>query len=355
MKKILLSLFCVIFVATAFGLSYDASNPKTFNNGYQWTGNSSRDHATQWAIDMQALTEAGFMLGTGEIYHVDSSATGDADGTTWANAVVTLDAGVNLCTASRGDFILVAQGHAETFTAQDLDVDVVGVTVIGIGNGSLKPTITYNHADAETAIGASNVTIVGIRFLSSITDVLMGIEVEDGVDYFSIVDCDFVVDAGGTDEFLEAINFVNDNTGCKVDSCYFNSKAGVADAAVMLDADTDQLTISNCDIRGDYAVACINGDTTASTDLYLLNNMIVNGAMLGDGGLNAQPAIELLDDTAGVCNGNSFAADVDTGLLIRVADDMCFIQNWIADSDGDDKAGAMESTSATITVFVDGG
>ena len=126
-------------------------------------------------------------------------------------------------------------------------------------------------------------------------------------------------------------------------------------AAVFLDADTDCLSIIGNDIRGDYSTACIVGDTAASTDILLLNNMIVNGAMIGDGGLNTEPAIELLDSTAGVAHGNVFAGDVATGLAIRVADDLCFIENWIADSDGDDKAGAMESTSATITVFVDGG
>ena len=354
MKKFIMVLVLLI-AATGLSLSYSASDAKTFNNGYQWSGHPGKDHATQWAIDIQAITEAGYNIGTGEIFHVDSNATGNAEGDTWTNAALTLDAGIGLCTASRGDFILVAQGHSETFVTQSLDVDVIGVTIIGMGNGSLRPTITYNHANAETAIGANNCTIVGIRFLTSITDVLMGIEVEDGVDYFTIAKCDFVVDLAGTDDFLEAINFVNDNTGCIISNCYFNAKAGAANSAIMLDADTDQLTVIGCDIRGDYAVACINGDTAASTDLYLLDNRIVNGALLADGGLNAQPAIELLDSTAGLCDGNVFAADVATGLLIRVADDMCFIQNWIADSDGDDKAGATESTSATITVFVDGG
>lgn len=294
--------------------------------------------------------------GTGSVWYCDSGeSSGTEDGTTWATATDTLDEAVNLCTANVGDIILVAPGHAETFTAQDLDLDSAGVIVIGLGHGSLRPTITYNHANAEVAIGADNVIIKNVRFLSSITDVLMGIEVEDGVSYFTISDCVFDVDSAGTDEFAECINFVNANVGCVIEDCYFNMKAGGAVAAILLDADTDQLMIRNNFITGDYSTASITGDTTASTDLWLIDNIIINGALIGDGGLNAQPAIELLDSTGGLCNRNVFGSDVATGLAIRVADDMTFIDNWIADSDGDDKAGAIESTSATVTIFVDGG
>lgn len=311
----------------------------------------------KWAVEVTKLVEAGQQLGTGKVFYVDSGVTTEGNGTTWETAKDTIDEAIALCTDSRGDVIFVAQGHAETFITESLDCDVIGVTIIGCGNGSLRPTITYGHANAEVAIGADNVTIKNMRFVSSVTAVLMGIEVEDGVDYFTISGCEFTDagDAVGTDEFNEAINFVNDNTGCLIDNCHFNAKAAGANSAIMLDADTDGLTIQNCIIRGDYAVACINGDTTASTDLFILNNLIVNGSLVADGGLNAQPAIELLDSTAGLCTGNKFCSDVATGLAIRVADDMTFTDNWIADSDGDDKAGATESTSATIDVFVDGG
>ena len=310
------------------------------------------DYGTNALRNMETLVALGVNPGTGSIFYVDSGVTNEGDGSSWLNAVDTLDEGINLCTASRGDVIFVAQGHAETFVTQSLDCDVVGVTIVGCGTGSLKPTITYNHANAEVAIGADNVTIHNIRFLSSITDVLMGIEVEDGVGYFSISGCDFAVDAGGTDEFLECINFVNDNTGCSIRDCDFNMKGGLANAAVMLDADTDQLTIYGCDIRGDYAVACINGDTTLSTDLIISNCVLMNG-ISGVGGLNDQPAIEVLDGTGGIIAHNYIISDVATHLLMRVADDMIPIENWSTDVIGDDTQ-ANDANTATITVSVDG-
>jgi len=231
------------------------------------------------------------------------------------------------------------------------------VTIIGLGRGSLRPTIVYNHADAEFAIGADNCAIYNMWFVSSITEVLMGIEVEDGVDYFTISGCEFTDagDAVGTDEFLEAINFVNNNTGCTIEKCRFNAKAAGAASAIMLDADTNQLTIKDCDIRGDYSVACIAGDTTASTDILIQNNLLINGSLVADGGANAVAAISLLDSTAGLICDNRIVSDVATALLMRVADDCTFMNNYVIDKDGDEFSGVTEDTGASVGAFVDGG
>jgi hypothetical protein len=250
--------------------------------------------------------------------------------------------------------IYVAQGHAETFITESLDVDKIGITIIGCGSGSLKPTITYNHANAEVAIGADNCSIYNIRFLSSITDVLMGIEVEDGVDYFHIEGCEFDVDLAGTDDFVEAINFVNNNTGCTIKNCKFNAGAGGAAHAIFCDADTDRLSVIGCDIRGDYSVACIGGDTTAITDVLIQGNILINGDLVADAGINAVAAISLLDGSAGLICDNRIVSDVATGLLMRVADDCVFQNNYISDDDGDEFSGVTEDTAVSITAMADG-
>ena len=312
-------------------------------------------------FDQHNLDIAGLAnLGTGKVFYVDSNAGGSSAsvGTTPASAAPTLDAGINLCTASRGDIIFVMQGHAETWTAQDADADVIGITIIGLGNGSLRPTITFSDTDAELAIGADNVTIRNMRFVCSVTGVLMGIEVEDGVDWFCISGCEFTSagDAVGTDEFVEAINFVNDNTSCSIIGNSFNAEAAGAAHAIFCDADTSRLSIVDNDIRGDYSVACIGGDTTASTDLLIQNNILINGALVGDGGLNAVAAISMLDASAGVVMGNYIGSDVATALLMTVFDDGLFMgDNYVADTDGDEFGGGTKPIAASVTIFVDGG
>ena len=353
MKKVfgITALILVIAVVAVY-----AYTPDDYVRGRTYFGSGTKTLDPMY-LHMQDAANGFGQLGTGQVFYVDSNVSNEGDGTSWTRAKDTLDEAVNLCTDSRGDVIYVAQGHSETFITQSADLDVIGITVIGLGNGSLRPTIVYTHADGEVAIGADNVSISGFRFISSITEVLMGIEVEDGVDYFTISGCEFTDagDAVGTDEFLEAINFVNANIGCTIANCRFNAKAAGAAHAIFMDADTDQTTIIGCDIRGDYSVACIGGDTAASTDLLIKDNILINGSLVADSGINTVAAIVLLDSTAGLIAGNQIVSDVATGFAMRVADDMTFMNNWIQDRDGDEFGAATETTSATITVFVDGG
>lgn len=321
----------------------------------KWFSGSKSDPAWGWMKSADKLIEAGFGLGTGSVFYVDSGVTTAGNGTSWDNAVETIDEAVNLCTAARGDVILVAAGHGETFITQSLDCDVNDITIRGLGQGSNCPTITYNHANAEVAIGADNVTIKNIVFRADKTGVLMGIEVEDGVDYFTISNCRFYADVAGTDEFVESINFVNNNTGCIIENCIFNMKAGGAAHAIFCDADTDQLTIRGCDIRGDYSVACIGGDTAASTDILIQSNILVNGALVGDSGLNAVACISLLDSTGGLIMDNYMAADTGTDIMRgAVADDCVFIENYVTDDDGDEYEGSERSGTTAVTKSEDG-
>lgn len=71
--------------------------------------------------------------------------------------------------ASRGDLILVAPGHAETLTAV-LTVNKAGVHILGLGKGSLVPTITVNAAVDGISVTAAGVTIENISFAAPETD-----------------------------------------------------------------------------------------------------------------------------------------------------------------------------------------
>lgn len=319
---------------------------------------SSQLTAMQTDVDSLLILNSDGLAATGSggsVFYVDSGATGSGTGLDWTNADVTIEDAIALCTASAGDIIYVAAGHAESFTSEDLDVDKIGVQIIGMGTGSNRPTITYAHANGEVAIGAASVTIKNIRFFSSIPDVLMGIEVESGVDYFTIEDCEFVVDTDGTDEFAEAINFASANENCTVKNNVFNAKAGNSVAAIMLDDTTDTLSIIGNDIRGDYSSACIFADA-ATIDILIIDNLLINGALIADGGANTEPAIEVANDSAGLIADNTIVSDVATFLLMRVADDCTFSNNYCIDKDGDEFSAALETLeAASVDAAIDGG
>jgi hypothetical protein len=282
-------------------------------------------------------------LGTGKEWYVDSGASGAATGTNWTDASLTLEAAVNLSTAdsgaSRGDRIHVAQGHAETLTGADaVDVDVIGISVIGYGRGSLMPTFTFLLAADEFVVGADNIGLSNLRFEVSSSSITTVLDIQDGVDYAHIKDCVFTcVDAA--DGAVNFINLVNNNTGCIIEDCTFDSKAGgAAESAIMLDADTDQTVIRNNLIQGDYSVACIEGDTTKSTELLIQGNFLVNGS---SDSIIGEPAIDLLTGTTGYILDNYLVCNVATvSVAMETADTVMLFNNWYNEDVGVTKSGS---------------
>jgi hypothetical protein len=263
--------------------------------------------------------------GTGSVFYVDSGATGTASGLTWTDACLTLDAAVNKCTADNGDRIYVAAGHAEDLdAADDVDIDVAGVTIIGCGEGELRPTFTYTNAAGEIVVGADDVTIYNIICNASVTTVLKAIDVEAGAENVKIVGCKFGVDAAGTDEFNNAIVIGDASDGPQIIGCDFWQGEAAAVSAIYLDHGADDARIIGNYVFGDYSTACIVSDTAASLDVLILDNILFNGVSGGAAGLNTEPTIELLATTTGVIAGNVSVCNVATPNAAIVAAD-CFL------------------------------
>ena len=114
---------------------------------------------------------------TGNVFYVNSS-TGVDDpsyGTTVARPFDTLDYAIGKCTASNGDVIYLLPGHTETIgSASAITVDVAGISIIGLGNGNLRPTFTWSATAGTIVVSAANVTIKNIICTISIDEVVSG-------------------------------------------------------------------------------------------------------------------------------------------------------------------------------------
>ena len=97
----------------------------------------------------------------GNIFWVDSGSGSNTNDGTHVRPYATLDYAVGKCTANNGDLILAKAGHTETVTAAGgLDLDVAGITIIGLGNGSDRPTVNFTTAvTADMDVDADNITI----------------------------------------------------------------------------------------------------------------------------------------------------------------------------------------------------
>lgn len=290
----------------------------------------------KYGIVTQIEAETGRIF-TGMLFVVDSSSTLDRDVASSGNfrrPFSTIDYAIGRASArtanahpaaNSGSLILVLPGHTETITTADqIDADLAGITIWGVGSGADRPTLTYTAVAGEFTVGANNVTVGNIRFLSSFPDVLKAVNVESSIFDAQIINCWFGVDNSGTDEFTDCVNFESTNTRFIIEGNTMDMGLGNALAGVHVDAVCAYGIIRNNVIRGDYSTANIVGDTTLSTNILIEDNLLENGI---GGNLNAQPCIELLTGTTGTIRNNDLVCDESSPNDAIVADTCLYFGN----------------------------
>ncbi len=324
--------FAIEFQAAATGvISGNALYADTFGSVLDpGSAKCSENYATN-AINASAylvpsIDDGLAGIGTGRIFYVDSSTPGAGDGRTWGTAVATLDAGVNLCLADRGDIIYVAQKHTEAVTTAYADLDCAGLTVIGLGSGGSRPYFDYTGASGNLLINADNVTVKNLWFHANVDSILIAITVETTSDNVTIEDCLFTADTG-TDEFDVCIDHAATNNYAIVRNCEFQMGAADAVSAIHF-LKSDYAIIADNRVFGDYSTACIHNETTAAVMIMIDNNTLFNGTIGGDGGVNTEPGIELFATTTGVIQHNFIVANLAAATDSIVGDDMFLFRNY---------------------------
>ena len=269
MKKLLVFLIISMLVSSTFGASaFDIKwwSQETYSN---LPGNTLR----AWAEDME-----GGSIGTGKKFYVDSGVAtgGDSSGTSWTNAITTIDAAIGKCTASRGDVIYVAPGHAETVaSATGLVCDVAGVSIIGIGNGSQIPTISLGTATAaKISVTAANVRLSHLKIISALANIAEGIDPTANADGLVVDNCIFS-DGAVALELVIAINVTADCDNIRIINNRFSTvPAGGCTNAIVLAGGSDNSVISGNVIYGTYTAGGVLASAAASINLTVTDNVI---------------------------------------------------------------------------------
>lgn len=210
---------------------------------------------------------------TGNVWFVHATNGTAGGGYTADGPITTIDGAINL--AAAGDTIYVLPGHAETITgAAAIDADVAGISIIGLGTGTRRPTITYGtNTTATTEIAAANVTIKNLRFLSNVDSLAVFLTVAEND--ATIEDCDFI--GASTKEVLNAIGITTtyDNTvirGCKfIQATDPAGTSGNAGTGAIYLVDSENVLIENCEFRGCWETAFVHNKTTAALNLWIRN------------------------------------------------------------------------------------
>lgn len=117
----------------------------------------------------------------------------------------TLEYALSQCTANRGDIIYIKPGHAESvISATALNFDVAGVSIVGLGTGTKRPTFTFTTANTATIpVTADNMSVSNCKFVGNFLSIASCFTVAAAAD-FVIDNCDFS-DTSATLGFLSIV------------------------------------------------------------------------------------------------------------------------------------------------------
>lgn len=224
------------------------------------------------------LTQYTHNAPVGNIFWV-SSVTGSTSnsGYTPQDPLATIDAAIGLCTASNGDVIKVLPGHAENITAAtSINCDVAGITIEGIGEGAMKPTISTTAAAGSVTIGAANVTIKNLRFVANFeTGTTTAITVAATGDGFIMDGCDFR-DTSATFEFLIHVSVATTVTDMVIKNCTFITAAGSMTNSILFAGTSINCVVDGCYFFVDSSDDVIDHLTAASVNFVVKNCTIIN-------------------------------------------------------------------------------
>jgi len=278
----------------------------------------------------------------GNAYFVDSNSGADTNkGTSWENALATIDAAVNKCTASNGDVIWVHPAHAENLAADSaIDIDLAGVSVIGIRRGRLMPTLTGTAIAGDCKLAAAGVSIRNLRFLGGI-DAMTGIVEVSGADC-AILDCEY---RDVTGQATDAIITTAAADRLLIDGLRFMGAAGAGANSAIAVVGADDTEIRNFYIYGNFAVGGIDFRTTLSARVNIHTGKIwtenaadiaiVDTITSSTGFIGPDIQIMLKDNAANITTavtGATFQL-VDPVYVVNLVNEKAMLINWTASTD----------------------
>lgn len=205
----------------------------------------------------------------GELFPVD------LDGKSRA-VFATITAALAACTASAGDIIYVLPGHTEDIAgAAAITGSVIGVRIIGLGAGRLRPTLTWKTSTAAQIV-MSSAQMSWENFVFDLTGIsatvaAFSVTAAD----VSFLGCEFIISTGTN---APALGILSAATAARlrVENCRFIGPATSTDtctAAIKHEVGIDYI-IRNNEFKGKFTQAILNA-TTLLGGLIIGNTFVI--------------------------------------------------------------------------------
>lgn len=267
----------------------------------------------------------------------------DADGGNRVFPTLTAAIADSNVVASRGDVIVILPGYTQTISSSTaLSISKAGLTIIGLGNGSLRPTFTLDTATTATInITAANIEFQNCLFVANFADVASCFKLTTAKN-FTIRNCEF----RDTTSILNFTAIVDTNTTSNdadglsiLDSNYYGLSATSNSCVVKMDGTNTRLTIKNSYFA--HAATTGAGLMPIATGKVVTNAVIENNRFnfVGATGLTVGTLITTDGSTnSGLLHGNIiFDLDATSEILVTASSGFKFGINYssaVADKSG---------------------
>lgn len=210
------------------------------------------------------------------IYVHNSGAGGTTGGRSPEEAVTTIDAAINLCTANHGDVIVVMEFHTEALgAAAAIALDVADVRVVGMGRGRQRPILTYTATGSSCDISAAKCSIENIVFSGIGVDAATAMINVSAADA-QIIDCE-IETGDATNQATLGILTTAGADRLRIQGCHIHGlvNAGTTSQISLVGGDSivikDNIIIGACGTTGNIAQA-----TTLCSNIVIWGNVMLN-------------------------------------------------------------------------------
>jgi hypothetical protein len=278
--------------------------------------------------------------GAGDVYFVGATAgknwsagSNSLGNGTFQKPFATIDYAIGYCTASNDDIIYVLPGHTETVSAAGgITADIAGISIIGLGNGRLKPKITLSATASTIAVSAANVTFKNIEIVPGIADIV-------SVFYITAAGCTLdglFCTTNSTYSIKSMVLTTAAGTQLTVCNCHLTQTVSPGATSIFFNlVGADHFRFFNNFTRitlSNHSTSCtIGGGTTLSANVEIFNNRIIQ-----TGGTTQASSILMYTASTGViCDNRIFTGSTALAGGLNPANCYCaenYIENVVAKS-----------------------
>lgn len=244
----------------------------------------------------------------------------------------TIDAAIGLCNANGGDTIYVLPGHTEAVTSSSIALDVAGVTIIGLGVGASKPTLTFGATDSRINVTAANGRFKNLRLTAGIGDVVTAFLHATAAQNTVYEDIEFT--ASSTFNFINqyTLGAANISDGCRWERNYVRTAdAGQLALCVTAAAHNDLKFYDNYVVHAAAAAGLLTAGAADLLGLDVRRNHVQTGQT--DGSVGVLIITTSTASSGRITDNDMKTADAAANVAIPIASKVYAARNYIAGAD----------------------